>query len=222
MNYCKNCGKELSGSKRHNVYCDNKCQSAFQEKEYVEKWKRHEINGLTGEYQISRYVKNYLIKKANFCCEQCGWGEVNIYTGKVPLEIHHIDGDYNNTYEENLQVLCPNCHSLTPNFKSRGQGREDRKKYYMTNTCIDCGTVIANTSTRCRECEIKHRNQEILNNIPISRENLKFRIRTETFAAIARDYNMSANGIKRWMEKYNLPTTKIKINSYSDEEWENI
>lgn len=37
-----------------------------------------------------------------------------------------IDGDFRNCSEENLTVLCPNCHSLTPTFMSlnRGNGRD--------------------------------------------------------------------------------------------------
>jgi hypothetical protein len=27
-------------------------------------------------------------------------------------KLHHIDGNYKNTTEENLQIVCPNCHSL--------------------------------------------------------------------------------------------------------------
>ena len=32
--------------------------------------------------------------------------------------MHHIDGDCTNNKMENLQLLCPNCHSLTSNFGS--------------------------------------------------------------------------------------------------------
>lgn len=35
-------------------------------------------------------------------CQLCGWGKVNTYTEKIPLEIHHIDGNYRNNKEENL------------------------------------------------------------------------------------------------------------------------
>lgn len=32
------------------------------------------------------------------------------------LEIHHVDGDNRNNIKENLQFLCPNCHSQTDNY----------------------------------------------------------------------------------------------------------
>lgn len=60
-----------------------------------------------------------------------GWGEVNPYTQTIPLEVEHIDGNYQNNTEDNLTILCPNCHSLTPTYKgaNKGHGRKDRKQY---------------------------------------------------------------------------------------------
>lgn len=47
-------------------------------------------------------------------CECCGFTE---WLGKpINLEIHHIDGDHNNNELENIQLLCPNCHSYTDNY----------------------------------------------------------------------------------------------------------
>ena len=71
--------------------------------------------------------------KYNYKCSRCGWNKVNIYTGIVLLEIEHIDGDYTNNNEDNLILLCPNCHSLTATYKgaNRGKGRKDRKVYSL-------------------------------------------------------------------------------------------
>lgn len=43
---------------------------------------------------------------------------MNTKTGKIPLEVNHIDGNAKNNIEENLELLCPNCHSLTHNFRN--------------------------------------------------------------------------------------------------------
>jgi hypothetical protein len=94
--------------------------------------------------------------------------------------------------------LCPNCHSLTDNFRSRGQGRGDRKKYYMVNNCLDCGAVVANTSKRCNKCEQMRRKEEYISSLPLTREELKHLIRTKPFTHIAKEYNMSDGGIKKW------------------------
>lgn len=50
-------------------------------------------------------------------CECCGLTEWN--GQPIPLELHHIDGNHSNHSLENLQFLCPNCHSQTDNFKSK-------------------------------------------------------------------------------------------------------
>lgn len=127
-NYCLNCGVFIPSD---NKYCSNKCQSDFQYKEYIQKWKNGDVNGIIGEYQISRHIKRYLFEKHNNKCSKCGWGEINPYTGNIPLEVHHKDGDHTNNSEDNLDLLCPNCHSLTATYKAanKGNGRKDRKKY---------------------------------------------------------------------------------------------
>lgn len=93
-------------------------------------WKLGKISGTTG-YTCSPFVRNYLLQKHEYKCERCGWGEINSFTNKSPLQIHHIDGNSENNAEENLQVLCPNCHSLTENFGSRNTNApRGKSKYY--------------------------------------------------------------------------------------------
>ena len=43
-------------------------------------------------------------------CESCG----NTYWlgKKLPLELHHKDGDHYNNELDNLEILCPNCHAV--------------------------------------------------------------------------------------------------------------
>lgn len=42
---------------------------------------------------------------------------------RIPLELHHINGDHTDNRLENLQVLCPNCHALTDNYRGRNIGK---------------------------------------------------------------------------------------------------
>lgn len=128
---CLNCGKELQHYQTK--YCSSKCQQDYQHKEWIKRWKNGEETGLKGKYQISAHLRRYLLEKYNYQCAKCGWGEINPYTNTIPLEIEHIDGNYANNSEENLIVLCPNCHSLTATYKgaNKGNGRKDRKKYSL-------------------------------------------------------------------------------------------
>lgn len=55
---------------------------------------------------------------------------VNKFTNKTILQIHHIDGNASNNNEENLQVICPNCHAMTDTFMALNKGRSSRSKRY--------------------------------------------------------------------------------------------
>ena len=127
-NYCLNCGVSIPS---RNKYCSNTCQLDFQYKEYIQKWKAGLEDGMRGEYLVSLHIRKYLMEKFDNKCSKCGWGEINPYTENIPLEVHHKDGDYSNNSEDNLDLLCPNCHALTETYKAanKGNGRKDRKKY---------------------------------------------------------------------------------------------
>ena len=115
---CECCGKDIYNKPHGTKYCSLKCQAKHQQEDYIKRWKNGEESGLSGRYGISQRIRNYLFEKYDSKCQKCGWGEKNPITNKVPLQIHHIDGDCTNNKEENLQLLCPNCHSLTETFGS--------------------------------------------------------------------------------------------------------
>ena len=50
-------------------------------------------------------------------CEMCQLTEW--LGGKLPLELHHKDGNKNNNSLDNLEIICPNCHSLTETYKGK-------------------------------------------------------------------------------------------------------
>jgi 5-methylcytosine-specific restriction endonuclease McrA len=48
------------------------------------------------------------------CCGLSSWREL-----PISLALHHVNGDRLDNRLENLQLLCPNCHSQTENFAGR-------------------------------------------------------------------------------------------------------
>jgi|SRR3989344_6380694 len=71
------------------------------------------------------FFQSYKLKQRLFSaslkpkhCEHCRWAK---YTaeGYLPLELDHINGDRHDNRLINLRVLCPNCHSLTKNYRGR-------------------------------------------------------------------------------------------------------
>ncbi len=112
-------------------FCSNQCQSDTQYSSYIRKWKNGQVDGGRGisTRNISKHLKKYLYDKYEGKCSQCGWNKLHPKTNLSPLEVDHIDGDSENNNENNLRILCPNCHSLTSNFRNhnRGKGRLWRK-----------------------------------------------------------------------------------------------
>lgn len=125
---CLFCGNPI---RRNRKFCNTHCQHEYEYHEYIRKWKNGEVSGLIGDnwIELSAHIRRYLFEKYNHQCTECGWSKINPYTGKLPLEIEHIDGDATNCKEENLIVLCPNCHSLTPTYRgaNKGNGKRDIK-----------------------------------------------------------------------------------------------
>lgn len=122
LNKCLNCDNDLKYKKQK--FCSRSCN------------KIHEINKKVSENKASaKTSKRYLILEHGEKCMDCGWRGVNPVSGRVPIELEHIDGNSENNSLENLKLLCPNCHSLTPTYKALniGNGRYKRRKRYEEN-----------------------------------------------------------------------------------------
>lgn len=53
------------------------------------------------------------------CCERCGNTE---WLGlPIPLELHHVNAIRDDQRLENLQLLCPNCHAMTDNYRGKNK-----------------------------------------------------------------------------------------------------
>jgi Zn finger protein HypA/HybF involved in hydrogenase expression len=126
---CLQCGTQTK-RKSYN-YCSNRCQINYLYSQFINRWKEGLEDGNKGIKTkiISGHIRRYLKEKYGEKCSLCGWDKIHLTTKKVPLEVNHIDGNADNNKEENLQLLCPNCHSLTPNFRNlnKGNGRSWRK-----------------------------------------------------------------------------------------------
>ena len=173
----------------------------------------------------SSILKDKLIKEGikEDKCESCGltyW-----LNQKISLELHHIDGNHYNNDFDNLQILCPNCHSLTQNYCNKAVDKplkiyeESKEKIKeKTNTCICCNKLISNKATYCSSCWQKQ--QQRVERPP--REQFKQEIRNQSFLSLGQKYGVSNKSISKWCIAYNLPYKKSDIKQYSDEEWEKI
>jgi hypothetical protein len=128
---CMFCGKDYYKKSKEQKYCSNGCYSKDIGKKIVIGWLDGTIDGgtKTDKQILKPSIRDYLLEQAGYKCSKCGWNEINLFTGKHPLQIDHIDGNSYNHLPENLRVLCPNCHSLTPFYGSlnKGRGRKNGK-----------------------------------------------------------------------------------------------
>lgn len=119
LNCKNNCGRSST------KYCSQICQSEYRNKILIEN-----IKNKTTEKLSDSVLKRGLILFYGEKCMKCGWSQRNEKTNKVPVELNHKDGNSSNNSSENVELICPNCHSLTPNYRglNKGNGRYNRRQ----------------------------------------------------------------------------------------------
>lgn len=170
-------------------------------------------NSTASQQTLRRWYKKgeYSEYKCSICGQEPEWN------GKeLTLILDHINGHNHDHRLENLRWVCPNCNQQleTTGYKAMRTNNIQKieKKYY----CIDCGKEIGYGSQRCVECSnIASRIVE-----RPSREELKSKIRYQSFSALGKEYNVSDNAIRKWCIAYNLPSKKKEINLFTNKEWE--
>jgi hypothetical protein len=94
------------------------------------------------------WLKTRLIREGIFehrCskCQLTEWLDV-----LIPLELDHKNGVKTDHRLENLCLLCPNCHALTPTYRGKNVKHPPPKVYL----CSDCDTQISYWGKRCYSC----------------------------------------------------------------------
>ena len=135
---CVGCGVRISYEGRRNHFCSQSCSARY----YNRKRPRKVLCKLCGAYdngkprcrscreqQASTFDtarsdslrKKHLLKERGHICESC---KGTAWQGRpIPLELDHTDGNSDNNDRNNLRLICPNCHALTPTYKCRNIGR---------------------------------------------------------------------------------------------------
>lgn len=145
-------------------------------------------------------------------CENCGCSDK--WMGKpITLELHHINGDHFDNRLENLQILCPNCHSQTLFYRNRNFVIEGRnlyqKKEKQTSICPNCGKefIITHNNSKycCLECYHEYISQLTNNNKSYNKEYFEQLITTcSTISEMSKKINLSRTSIRKYLEEFDL------------------
>lgn len=135
---CKGCGEDFERRKGYYSYCKSTCKGTNKNSNIdwisinnsEQKLSRHAQTCITkadesflkGDKLCLETIRKLLIRRVNNTCEYCRlsrWMDK-----KIPLEMHHVDGNNKNNSPDNLHIICPNCHSQTDNFRSKNIKRK--------------------------------------------------------------------------------------------------
>jgi len=99
--------------------------------------------------QYNTALRNHILNNNVFeyKCNRCGI--INWNNENITLEIEHKDGDNWNNKKDNLELLCPNCHSQTSTFRKRKNIRvkkqiTDDEILEQLKNCTNINQVLIN------------------------------------------------------------------------------
>lgn len=162
-------------------------------------WSHHLVNGVS---KSSNVLKRCMVEAGvDYICNGCGCGPI-WNNKKLVLQIEHKDGDHLNNDLQNLEFLCPNCHSQTETWGTL-------KNHSKTVHYCKCGKIINKKNSHCVTCT---------NKLPNKIQNLKNKTNTKCpskeileklvwelpTTKIAAQFGVSDNAIGKWCKKLNV------------------
>ena len=157
-------------------------------------------------------LKYRLVKEGlkQWKCEKCG--NEGVWEGKeLVLELHHINGNHYDNRLENLQILCPNCHSQTDNFRNKNSTKavKLKKRVLYIRKCDYCGKEFRSNKKNKRFCCREHYNEFLRNKqISVTKEMLeKEIINCTSISELANKLKTTRPTIRKYLQDYDLYET---------------
>ena len=151
----------------------------FQPKYPIEDYLENKRKIHSSALRLRLIEENYLVNQ----CDNCG---LNKWLGEpISLELHHKDKNHNNNNLSNLQILCPNCHSLIHKL-DRDCHVEKVKKNKMEKEKI-------------RKSQPKLHLRKV---VRPPYEQLMLEIKNSNYSQVGKKYNVSDNAVRKWVFSY--------------------
>ena len=217
------------------------CESSIEYNSYIHKaFRKYGLNNFSFEIlQICKLdelneLEEYFIMKYNSLSPNgynltLGGDNGHINKLKSHLEVQEIISLLQNTNLTNKEIGEKfNVSDQMVSDINRGRAwvqdkieypirKQNKKNFYY---CKTCGHQLKEQTKTglCINCyNISQRKVK-----RPSRDELKQKIRKESFVQIGKEYQVSDNTVRKWCESYSLPSKKNIIKSYSDEVWDKI
>lgn len=119
---CVGCGIAVYNKK----FCNKDCRHSHE----IKLWHEGKLDGNTN-FGVASFVRIFLERRSGGQCE----GIDHRFNARCletrVLHIDHIDGNWRKTTPENVNFICPTCHTLTPTYgsKNKNLGRMWKQVY---------------------------------------------------------------------------------------------
>lgn len=182
------------------------------------------------KFKMGKYIGVYMPNHPRSTKEGSVYEHVLVVEEKIGRHlkdgevVHHIDENKYNNSSENLIVFKTNSdhvsfHNGNKNIKLDGDVYITLNKIEEYVSCPICNkNKMYHTAKMCKSCFDKNR-KELLNGIEIDIEELKRDVYYNSFLSICKKYNVTDNGIRKWMKRHNLIYKKEIIKLIPFEEW---
>lgn len=115
---CKVCGKKLVRNHKNDLCA--KHLKELQDKEKINKWLATGDTGCGVATTLRNCIRHYILKSQDYKCAICGID--NVWQGQeLHFILDHINGNASDNDKNNLRLICPNCDSQLPTYKSKNK-----------------------------------------------------------------------------------------------------
>jgi hypothetical protein len=190
-------------------------------------------------------IKKKLIRERGHQCEKCQnsvWLEL-----PITLELEHIDGNNSNNEENNLLLLCPNCHAQTKTWR-RAKFSLDGNPKKICPSCEGSKAVKSKTCFSCRSKQPKNKTESLnksqtfcgCGNVKNPRANqcnkcryasqqrtnwpsvddliVRLRDNKESYTSVAKTLGVSDNSVRKYLQRNNIdPKTFQPLDKENDD-----